>query len=470
MQQKAVGFVCILTTTAIGLLSASAPAATPITTTLVVNQLERPIFVTHAPGDLDRLFVIEKRGRIRVVLNGTLLQTPFLNIDPEIGGGTTNASEQGLLGLAFDPAYADNGYFYVNFTDNAGDTVVRRYTVSTDPNVADANSGYSIHWIDQPQANHNGGWLDFGPKGMLHVSTGDGGGQGDDDAGHTKGVGNSQDITGNHLGKILRLDVTRDDFPADPIRNYGLPPDNPFFEQDPDGEIWAFGLRNPWRPSFDRITGDLWIADVGQLSWEEVNFQSSTSPGGENYGWRCREGQHDFNTNGDCSQTPFTDPIHEYSHSVGCSVTGGYVYRGCAIPDLRGAYFFADYCTGAIWSMRYNGLFISDFQNRTSELAPGGGLSIFSITSMGEDAAGELYICDQSGGEVFQIIPDGVTPVLGDHNGDSLINQTDSNALPPCLLGPDNASDAAGCGSFDFDCDADVDLRDFAGFQEAFDG
>lgn len=445
---------------AAGLANSACAEPAEMTTVRVASGLVRPIFVTHAPGDLERIFIIEKQGRIRIMrLDGNvLLGTAFLDIDSLVGGGTSESDERGLLGLAFDADYANNGYFYVNYTNNSSDTVVARYTVSANPDIADSGSALILLTIDQPQTNHNGGWLGIGPDGYLYVAMGDGGGAGDDDAGHTAGVGNGQDITSNLLGKILRIDPSGDDFPADPNRNYAVPPSNPFVGVTGDDEIWAFGLRNPWRNSFDRLTGDLWIADVGQSAWEEVNFQPASSEGGENYGWRCWEGNHAYNQTGDCSLLPMTFPIHEYSHSLGCSITGGYVYRGCAIAGLEGTYFFGDYCSASIWSFNYDGAVITNFTNRTAELAPGGGLSINSLTSFGEDGYGEIYITDQTGGEVFKIVP--ACPTDLDGNGTTDLNdlsiQLVSFGLPG---GPDDG---------DLDCSGTVDLADLSGLLTQF--
>lgn len=450
-----------------------ARAATPLTTTRVASGLNRPIYVTAPPGDTARLFIIEKAGVIKILNfnTGVVLPTPFLNIDALVGGGTTDNSEQGLLGLAFHPDYASNGRFFVNYTNNAGDTVLARYTVSADPNVADAGSAVPLLTLDQPDTNHNGGWLGFGPlDGYLYMATGDGGGAGDDDFGHTPGVGNGQDITDNLLGKILRLDV---DGAA-----YTIPADNPFVGVTGDDAIWAFGLRNPWRNSHDRVTGDFYIADVGQGTWEEVNFQSAASAGGENYGWRCREGAHDFNISGDCSLTPFTEPVHEYSHGGSpfrCSISGGYAYRGCAIPDLRGTYFFADFCSEQIWSFRYNGGFIPVAADRTAELAPGGGLGIDEVVSFGEDANGELYVIDQGNGtnvgEVFKIVPNGAAepPAANDYDNNGQVTLFDVRALPGCMGGPHVPLAQCLCDVF-AGSDGDVDLADFRALQLAYQG
>jgi glucose/arabinose dehydrogenase len=410
-----------------GLVHGSA-AAQSITTAQVLSGLARPVFVTHAPGDFGRVFVIEKQGRIRIanITSAgayTLLPTPFLDIDPIVAGGLAENSEQGLLGLAFHPNYATNGLFYVNYTAvaGAGDTVVAEFQVSANPNVANPAAVRTIITFDQPQANHNGGWIAFGPNdNYLYVATGDGGNSNDAGAGHTEPGGNAQDRTSNMLGKMLRLDVNGDDFPAEPNRNYRIPADNPFVGGPEDDEFWAYGLRNPWRPAFDRGTGDLWIADVGQNTIEEINFQPATGAGiaGRNYGWRCYEGNNVFNFDSVCqAQSNYTFPIHTYTHSQGCSITGGVVYRGCAIPTLQGTYFFADYCANTIWSLRYNGSTVSEFTNRTAALDPPGALSIASVTSFGEDAYGEMYICDSTGGEVFKMIPPAVNAPDCDANG-----------------------------------------------------
>src|SRR5690606_23884059 len=326
--------------------------------------------------------------------DGAIGATPVLDIDPLV----SSAGERGLLGLAFSPEYDTDGEFYLNYTDNAGDTVIARYTVSGDPDVADPASAEILLTVEQPFGNHNAGWISFGPDNMLYIPLGDGGSGGD--PGHR--AQNPQEM----LGKLLRLDVLG---APDPGLAYAIPADNPFVS-DPGtlDEIWALGLRNPWRNDFDPMTGDLWIADVGQNQFEEVNFQPASSLGGENYGWKCREAFACFSTDApfcpsSCTENPFVDPIHAYDHSQGCSITGGVVYRGASIGGLSGTYFFADFCSETIWSLRYDGTSVQDFTNRTSELAPGGGLSIDSIVSFGRDARGEIYIVDQ-GGEIFQII------------------------------------------------------------------
>ncbi|HKQ46486.1 MAG TPA: PQQ-dependent sugar dehydrogenase [Phycisphaerae bacterium] len=394
---------------------ATAASPTPLTTVRVSSGLSLPLFVTAPPGDTSRIFIVEQRsgniGRIRIlnIPANTLNATPFLSIT-----GVTTSDEQGLLGLAFDPDYATNGFFYVNYTTTgggaAGHTVIARYTVSANPDIADAASAVILKTINQPESNHNGGCLQFGPDGMLYASSGDGGGGGD---AHGT-IGNGQSLT-TLLGKILRLDV-------DNPPTY-IPADNPNIGGSGVNEKWAYGTRNPWRMSFDRLNGDFYMADVGQGSVEEVNYSTFATAAGRNYAWRCMEGNACFNSpsgpNCTCDITPpldptLTYPVHTYSSAAfqPCSVTGGYVYRGPIIPDLQGTYFFADYfCSttaqAPIWSFIISGGLVTNFTTRTTELAPGGGLVISSITSFGEDADGELYICDRgsgANGEVYKII------------------------------------------------------------------
>ncbi len=381
---------------------ASAPVlagGTTLSSERVITGLARPVMVCAPPGDTDRLFVVEQRsgstGRIRIFdLNSNqLLSTPFLSLT------VSTSSEQGLLGMAFHPDYANNGYFFINYTNSSGSTIISRYQVhSSNPNLANTSSAQTVMTISQPYTNHNGGWLGFSPiDGYLYIGTGDGGSAGD--------PGNrGQDITNQGLAKMLRIDV--DSLP------YSSPADNPFVGITGDEEIWAYGLRNPWRCAFDSLTGDLYMADVGQNAWEEVHVQSASSSGGENYGWRCYEGNHSYNTSGCQPSSTMVFPVHEFSHGGSpyrCSITGGNVYRGNQIPDLQGTYFFADYCSNQIWSFRWDG---SDghtqYEDRTSELSPNAG-AIGSISGFGEDGAGEIYVCDLNGGEVFKIIPDAPT-------------------------------------------------------------
>jgi len=402
---------------ALGALAWLAPPAAhaqpvPLTATRVAVGLSRPVYVTAAPGDTSRLFIVEQHTGMIKILNlttGAVNATPFLDID-----GIATGNEQGLLGLAFHPDYATNGQFYVNLTapgGTAGITQIRRYARSAgNPNVADPASVQTVLTYDQPQENHNGGWLAFSPRDRyLYIASGDGGGGNDTGTGHTSGSGNAQDTTANLLGKILRIDVDGDDFTADPNRNYriprggaGQPPPNPFADTAGDDEIWAYGLRNPWRPSFDRTTGALFIADVGQSAFEEINFQPGTSAGGENYGWRALEGTTP--TGLTAVPSPRVDPFHTYGRSIGQSITGGYVYRGGENALLDGTYFFADFVANRIFTLKYDGATVTEFFERTGQIPANLG-SIGSIASFGEDAQGRLYVVDLGGGEVFRIVP-----------------------------------------------------------------
>jgi glucose/arabinose dehydrogenase len=370
----------------------------------------------HAPGDPDRLFVCEQRGRILILdLNTfTVDPVPFLDIDIRV---SNSLGERGLLGLAFHPEYATNGLFYVHYSRSTdGDTIVAEYAVTGDPDVADFNSERILLTVDQPQSNHNGGWIDFSPlDGYLYIALGDGGNACDTGTGHTSGIGNAQDVTSNLLGKILRID---------PLGGtpYGIPATNPFVGITGDDEIWAYGLRNPWRAGFDSLTGDLYIGDVGQDAREEIDFQPAASFGGENYGWRCREGNAcataspslcPSTTGCTCPGTTpsLTPPVFDYRHSPPpapasfvCTVVSGTVYRGSALPLLKGHYLYADYCGNALWSLRVEGGVAVDHMNRTPELTPSlDGFNLTSIVSFAEDANRELYILTQSA--VFKIVP-----------------------------------------------------------------
>ena len=385
--------------TGLALLLAASPARAqvpPLTTVRVAQGLSFPLYVTAPPGDTSRIFVVERRGsdnrgRIKIVRNGAVLATPFLTTDV-----LASDTEQGLLGLAFAPDYATSGRFYVDYTDAGGTTRIVRYQVSSDPDVADP-AGTVILSVAQPYTNHNGGWIGFGPDGYLYIAMGDGGSGGDPED-------RAQNLN-TLLGKILRIDVSGS--------GYTIPSGNPYAGATAGlDEIWCFGLRNPWRPSFDRQTGDFVIADVGQAQREEIDFAPAGTGAGANYGWRCLEGTLPYTTStttpcGSCANPacPFVLPSAEYDHSGGrCSISGGYVYRGSAIPSLQGSYFYADYCTGQIWSGRFQGGVLTGITERTADLVPAGGLyTIAHVTSFGEDARGELYICD-SDGEVYRIV------------------------------------------------------------------
>jgi glucose/arabinose dehydrogenase len=351
--------------------------------TLVVNGLDQPVGVTHAGDGSGRLFVVEKSGLIRGVQEGQLLGEPFLDVRDVITSEPT--AEQGLLGLAFHPDYKNNGTFFVYYTEaavkqnGAANAVVARYKVSGDPNKADPASANIILVIDQPFSNHNGGHIAFGPDGYLYIGTGDGGDGGDPQE-------NAENLT-KLLGKLLRIDVNAD--------TYLVPESNPWkSESGAATEIWAYGLRNPWKFSFDRKTGDVYIADVGQELYEEINVQSASSKGGENYGWNSMEGMHCYDPS-DCDKSQFVWPVHEYAHGeAGVSVTGGFVYRGSDLPELDGAYIYADFASGNIWTLRFTeGVWVNELLEK----------SAFQVSSFGEDEAGELYLTDFGGGALYKL-------------------------------------------------------------------
>ena len=389
------------------LLGANQCFAQTLTLDQVASGFSRPVYATHAPGDSDRLFVLEQlTGRIQILnLNdGSTNANPFLELNVAQGG------EQGLLGLAFHPDFQNNNQFYVNYIDTTGTTRVQRYT-ATDSNTADASSASDVLSIAQPQSNHNAGWIDFGPDNLLYIATGDGGASNDNGAGHTPGLGNSQDTTNNLLGKILRVDINSDDFTNDATRNYSIPSNNPFVGLAGDDEIYAFGLRNPYRSSFDRLTGDLYIGDVGQGRVEEIDFIASDSAGGQNFGWRPREGT--FATpgiSGDPVPVDAIDPIYQYLHGSGdlegLSVTGGIVYRG-PLSELDGQYFFSDFVNDRLWSFEFDGTLDPDafdatnftnFIDWTDDLIITNGTNNFGdISSFGEDADGNLYAISLNG-------------------------------------------------------------------------
>ncbi len=358
----------------------TSPTTTPIADValepalqLFVDGLERPTFLTHAGDGSGLLYVTEQAGRIRIIRNGVLDEATFLDIEDKVG---SSGNEQGLLSVAFAPDFQQSRKVFVNYTDHSGDTIVAGFLASADGLSADPGSEWQVIKIGQPYANHNGGQLQFGPDGMLYIGMGDGGSQGDPQH-------HAQDVT-SLLGKMLRIDVSQSTKDAP----YATPAGNPNFGADAKPEIWSVGLRNPWRFSFDRATGDLFIADVGQNKIEEINFQPASSQGSENWGWNLREGTEEY---AGAKTDAMTDPIQEYWHGEdGCSVTGGYVYRGVSVPTLVGAYIYGDYCSGRIWSLRAgaDGTWSNDLLFSTE----------YSITSFGEDAQGELYVLDRAGG------------------------------------------------------------------------
>ena len=378
--------------------AAGAEAQTPLTTKRAASDFTRPVYVCWPPDDFERMFVVEQQGKIKIVKNKVALVTPFLDVDLL----SACCGERGLLGMAFHPNYAQNGKFYINYTDNGGDTVIAEYTVSGNPDIADPGSATIVFGpYFQPFSNHNGGGLQFSPKdGMLYCGMGDGGSGNDPQ-------NNAQKAT-TALGKMLRLNV---DIPFPHI-----PVDNPFLGGATGDDLaWSYGQRNPWRFSFDSETGDLYIGDVGQSAQEEVSF-TANGDGGTNHGWRCMEGFDCTGLTGcTCNGAGLTLPLWDYSNlgfNNRCTVVGGYVYRGCAVSDLLGEYFFGDYCKFKVWSFQTTGTgaAIPSVTNRTMELTPSGGV-IDEISSFAEDNFGELYIVDmgnkQAGnGKIWKIVPE----------------------------------------------------------------
>ncbi len=367
---------------------ATAPDATKVKLTEVVGGLSRPLYLTGAGDGSGRLFVVEQTGKIRIVQGGKLLPTPFIDLADTITrealqGGYT---ERGLLGLAFDPNFKTNHNFYVDYTDRNGDSAVARYQVTgSDPNVADPTSAKIILTQKQPFSNHKGGQLAFSPKnGYLYIGFGDGGSEGD-----PQGYGQNKST---FLGKILRIDVSSGDEP------YAIPADNPVV-RDPAlaPEIWDYGLRNPWRFSFDAVTGDLWIGDVGQYLWEEIDFEPATSRGGNNFGWNLMEANHVYNNAQIPPDVTLIPPVFEYAHQQGISVTGGFVYRGSAIPELQGVYLFSDWGFGTIWATYRNTM----GSLQTNVFMPSQGNF---VSSFGQDDDHELYFTDYNG-SVFRFDP-----------------------------------------------------------------
>ncbi len=416
---------------------------------LVVTGLQGPTFVTAPPGDRHRLFVVERAGRIRIVQDGVLASTPFLDISALV---RDSGYEQGMLSLAFHPDYADNGYFYISYTAEspANAVVIARYSRSSDPGLADPASGLAILTVEKTRTRHNGGQLQFDRHGYLVISLGD---DGTNDA--------AQDIS-LLLGKILRIDVNSG-------APYAIPANNPFVNTpSARGEIWAFGLRNPWRFGIDRLTGDLWIGDVGEFSREEIDREVGASSGGVNWGWPCREGTlaGPDPLPSYCSAILATlqPPVFDYSHTLGCSVTGGFVYRGSPNSSYFGRYFLSDYCPDdTAWYLAYNG---SSWPSTRVVLQPPAGHRLQSAVSFGEDAMGNLYVLDLADGDLYQLLlrPSACVAGNNDVNGDGIVGIGDVQLVAGDWLRPDFVPD------YDVNCSGGVDILDVQGVAAAWQG
>lgn len=393
------GFLRIIFTLSLFVASISLHSQPVLDLKIFASGFDSPVDIENA-GD-DRIFIVEQDGRIVIVSKtGVKLPAPFLDIDAKV---RSTGNEQGLLGLTFHPDYKINGYFFVNYTNNFGNTEIARFTVdSLDPDKADPASEKPILTINQPFSNHNAGDLNFGWDGMLYFGLGDGGSANDPQ--------NRSQNPLTFLGKMIRIDINTD------TSAYLIPLDNPFVGNPAIlDEIWAIGVRNPWRFSFDRITHDMWIADVGQNVYEEIDFQPGTSSGGENYGWRCYEGNHNFNTSGCQPMNQYDFPVFEYAHGStnGCSVTGGYVYRGGRYSRLYGHYIFTDYCSGSFWSvfqdppMNFTTTYLDKFLT-------------FQYSTLGEDRYGELYLAGRGIGNIYKISDTSCIPTAIIPGGDTL--------------------------------------------------
>jgi glucose/arabinose dehydrogenase len=397
----------------------SSEASPGLALALLASGLAYPVGIAHAGDGSGRLFIVLQGGKI-VIYDGTqILDTPFLDLTSLV----SCCGERGLLGLAFHPSYASNGFFYVNYTNTVGDTVIARYRVSANPNIADAGSAQILLTIAQPYANHNGGQLQFGPDGYLYIAMGDGGATGDPE--------NRAQNLGELLGKLLRIDVDGD-------VPYAAPPTNPFVGRPgAQPEIWTLGLRNPWRFSFDRLTGDLFIADVGQGAREEVDVQPATSAGGENYGWRRMEGTACYNPKSACNDETLMLPVLEYTHDAGeCSITGGYRYRGTQVAGLGGTYLYGDYCSGRIWGATQG----SSGEWTSTQLLD----TPYSIATFGEDQDGELYMAHHAGlGALYRIIKGSGTLTV--NAGSTPVTVAAGSTVTVGLQnGPGNATDWVG--------------------------
>ncbi len=402
--------VVILSVTAL-LTPLAKGADPPIALTPVITGLTQPVHITHAGDGSGRLFLVQQTGQIKIFQNGALSPVPFLDISSRV----SCCGEQGLLSIAFPPQFAQKGYFYASYTNISGNSVISRFSLTANPDVADPATEQILLMVTQPFSNHNGGLMAFGPDGFLYIGFGDGGSGGDPN----NFAQNLTDLPGNQklLGKMLRIDVESGTQP------YAIPPTNPLLN-GVRSEIWALGLRNPWRFSFDRQTGDLYIADVGQASFEEIDFQPAASPGGQNYGWRLMEGNHCFNPPTNCNDGTLTLPVHEYDHTQGdCSVIGGFVYRGTRYVSMQGVYFYGDLCSGRIWGLRNLG---GIWQNQL--LID----SSLSITTFGEDENGEIYVADYAAGVIYRIVIAGRIAIF--REGNWFLDSSDYGVWEGCGL------------------------------------
>ena len=379
-----------------------------LSSVLIADGYKKPVFITSYPNNAKLLYIVEQAGLIKLINDGKKLSRPFFDINKRVVNPNRPGDERGLLGFAFHPNHTNNGKFYINYMDNDGNTIVSEFSTNSELR-ANHKSERIILKLKQPYGNHNGGDIQFGPDGYLYISIGDGGKAGDP-------LNAGQDLS-SLFGKIIRIDIEQ--------KPYGIPKSNPFFGQkDKREEIWAWGLRNVWRFSFDKQTGDKYLADVGQNKWEEVNFEPASSEGGLNYGWRIMEANHCYDPKENCPTEGLIKPIIEYPNDAnhpafafriieelsfsetdveGCSVTGGYVYRGQKIKSMQGQYIFGDYCSGNIWTLKVvNGKAIN-FKNRTEEINIGGGEFTTYISSFGQDSDGEIYIIDYNGG-IYKLI------------------------------------------------------------------
>jgi glucose/arabinose dehydrogenase len=376
------------------LLQAEEPS---LSSTLIADGFKKPLFITSHPENSKFLYVVEQAGKIIIINNGKKLDEPFLDITDRVVRPGRPGDERGLLGFAFHPDYAKNKKIYVNYINDDGFTIVSEFSAQSNLN-ANSLSERTVFNLKQPYGNHNGGHMQFGPDNYLYISIGDGGKRGDP-------LNAGQDLN-TLFGKIIRIDINK--------VPYGIPKSNPYYGQkNKRGEIWAWGFRNVWRFSFDRKIGDIYYGDVGQNKWEEINYEPYNSKGGNNYGWRIMEASKCYNPEKNCDEKGLTLPIHEYpndanymvvlgggsqTNSDGCSVTGGYVYRGSKIKGLNGYYIFGDYCSGNIWTFKVINDKATSLTNRTKEINLGNGEFTTYISSFGEDADGELYIVEYNGG------------------------------------------------------------------------